>query len=101
MNKGVEILLARMHSNPQEFEEGNPKWASIIAPLLQFFDEQRPYNPYPFLTPEEMLALHTEYLSIQGEVFTREVLSQLLADDPTPPYAELSLAQQLTLALNK
>ena len=94
MNKGVEILLARMRSNPQEFDPDDPKWGALMSPLMAYLRGDTPTNPYPFMTPEEMRDLQEEFLRTQGEWFTRRVMDRLLTGDG-------DLANQLKLALTR
>jgi len=98
MNQGAEIVLARMDSNPDEFvsSEGRfpQKWAWALdhimerGYLLNTGKEMNaptttPYHyhnipPFPFLTNEEVLALYRKLTSLQGKVFTDQVMKTLL-----------------------
>lgn len=82
MNKGVEILLARMRSHPEEFqifdrEVTGPvnwqtrtnKWDHIC---LLFLDEDNPKGA--FLTDKEKQTLRDQYYLVQGESFTKHIL---------------------------
>ena len=90
MNKGVQILLERMSSNPDEFVPEMPlgavgrKWRDIINAvhdrvLGRVGDE--PYFNLKFLSDEEVLAIHTKLQEIRGELFTKDIMARLLADD--------------------
>lgn len=74
MNKGLEILLARLDSHPEEFSRedtyatNSPRWTLLI-------DAAREGH---FLTPEEKLILHTKLSSVQGTWFTNEIMRELL-----------------------
>ena len=100
MNKGVQILLDRMESNPDEFLPvepfGNPpsKWSLILMGIqdrMERINNSNPDAPYVphhktqlcFLSDEEVIALQTKYNAIQAEVFTQQVMEILLveADD--------------------
>lgn len=77
MNKGVELLLARMESNPEEFVRGG-KWEWVISRVIDRM--QSPYDStvFLFLNNEEVEALYRGVLSIQSEVFISKVMSELL-----------------------
>jgi hypothetical protein len=75
MNKGLEILLARIDSHPEEFSlettyatTNSPRWRMLIEAAREGH----------FLTPEEKLILHTELSSVQGAWFTTQVMHELL-----------------------
>lgn len=70
MNKGIEILLARMESNPDEFVTGNQsgKWLHLIE---QFEDN---------MEPEERKALFTKLNELRMGKFTERVMKELLAE---------------------
>ena len=40
-----------------------------------------PYFNLKFLSDEEVLALHTKLQEIRGELFTKDIMARLLADD--------------------
>lgn len=89
MNTGVEILLKRMDSHPEEFhwDEGTSRWGW----LLRMLAEEGIARPEPwgydlsFLPPEEFQALRDKLCSIQGEAFTRTVMRELLVDEEGGP----------------
>ena len=74
MNKGLEILLARIDSHPEEFsnahtsEARTARWGKILSAARDGH----------FLTPEEKLLLHTKLSSVQGAWFANEVMHELL-----------------------
>lgn len=79
MNKGVEILLERMKSNPDEFvpeiQYGTSKWAGIINAYSQY------------LTEEENKAINEAYVEttkkVMQERFTAKVMEELLTPKET------------------
>jgi hypothetical protein len=90
MNKGVEILLQRMDSNPDEFIPDAPyttfpsKWGEIVRAVIarkQNLDPKAPYYDLAYLTEEEVTLLYDKILKIQGDNFTKHVMSTLLSDD--------------------
>jgi len=71
MNQGVEILLSRMDSNPEEFLTGNKagKWQHLLEK----------YEPY--MTEEECKAVRAKYNALKMSKFTEVVLKELLEED--------------------
>lgn len=85
MNQGVQILLERMDTNPEEFEEGSSsKWADIMNAVTarKNVPEAHAKNaPLPFLTNHEVNALYDKLEDVRRENFTSDVLRRL-ADTP-------------------
>jgi len=91
MNKGVEILLERMNSNPDEFASDTllaSKWRDITEKVYQRVSAIQG-NPnageywkhqLDFLSDEEVLAIHNKLVSIRADEFTRNVMGRILAD---------------------
>lgn len=68
MNKGVEIMLARMDSNPEEFV-GADGWTRI-------------YNDYKkFMSDEEQTAVITKLRELKMNQFEKEVLKKLFREE--------------------
>jgi hypothetical protein len=63
----VELLLARMDSNPEEFSEGG-RWERLIA------------RNRAFLPMEDQMALTDKINTLRLEAFHKEVMSELLAE---------------------
>jgi hypothetical protein len=93
-NQGVQIVLNRMHSHPEEFVETknnlmSMRWLWVIESVIKrvgLKHETRVNNahlPMPFLSNDEVDALYDKYMSIQGEAFTHRVMRELLEDDPS------------------
>ena len=86
MNKGVQILLERMSSNPDEFVPDihgkyPPKWRDIIISVYMRVEGGRDYkDQLPFLTHQEIKSLWKKMQSLQGELFTKRVMNTLLRD---------------------
>jgi hypothetical protein len=86
MNKGVQILLERMNSNPDEFiptVRGNypDKWGDIILSIEMRATGGKDYKDQLFfLTDKEVRALWEKMQSLQGELFTKRVMNTLLQD---------------------
>lgn len=84
MNEGVEILLARMDSHPDEFDEYGP-WAWVFNSVVAEIESRsgvspvtNVYNRVSFLSDEELHALLDKYKMLQSRAFTNKVMSQLL-----------------------
>tara|TARA_R110000822_G_scaffold24990_1_gene75856 strand:+ start:200 stop:571 length:372 start_codon:yes stop_codon:yes gene_type:complete len=76
MNQGVEIILARMDSHPEEFIgelRGNWRW------VTDALDKQNT-DGMQFLTGEEKTALREKYIELVRGQFTKNVMQQLLRD---------------------
>lgn len=63
----VELLLARMDSNPEEFSEGG-RWERLVA------------RNRAFLPMEDQMALTDKINTLRLEAFHKEVMSELLAE---------------------
>lgn len=86
MNKGVQILLERMDSNPQEFVpdllgQYPPKWRNILMAVECRATKDKEYkNELVFLNDSEIKALWEKMQNLQGELFTQQVMDTLLRD---------------------
>lgn len=74
MNRGIEILLARMDSHPQEFSNDimlgrYGRWNAVIDQVLAVGGS---------FTGEEREALTTKLREMEREQFTQRVMKQLL-----------------------
>ena len=104
MNKGVQILLERMESNPQEFiptlRDGYPaKWRDILLSVEMRVNGGKEYKDrLPFLNDKEIKALWEKMQSLQGELFTKRVMDTLLRDAHELEMEEL---RQLPLLLEE
>jgi hypothetical protein len=78
MLAGVEILLERMKTNPEEFVEGDySKWAGVMS------------NGWDILTEEEQTALKAAHNEAKRDHFTGEVMRVLSGDvEEEPTVAE-------------
>lgn len=91
-NKGVQILLNRMESNPEEFTArpnrtlmAENRWEWVIEKVINRIDNNHKNTDnyrmqLRFLTNEEVEALYDKYMSIQGEAFTRAIMQELLEE---------------------
>lgn len=86
MNKGVQILLERMSSNPDEFipnilNEYPAKWRDILLSIEMRTNGGKEYkDQLPFLNDKEVKAIWEKMQSLQGELFTKRVMNTLLRD---------------------
>jgi spermidine synthase len=72
MNRGVEILLARMDSNPEEFRTlGSGRWTWAING-----------NKPDFLEVEEWDMLQAKLQTLRAEEYAQAVMRELLTDTP-------------------
>lgn len=96
MNKGVQILLERMQSNPEEFiqdwrGEFPPKWRAKLdavtrrASYISNKKKDPDYYPeLPFLKDEEILALYYAMENLLANKFTEDIMATLLRDAELP-----------------
>jgi hypothetical protein len=86
MNKGVQILLERMSSNPDEFVPDlrngyPPKWRNILLSVEMRMKGGKDYaDQLPFLNDKEIKALWHKMQELRGELFTKQVMNTLLQD---------------------
>jgi len=106
MNQGIEILIARMDSNPEEFVPdvvGNypAKWRQTLIKIEHrirtkdyLHKENEIYvSELPFLKEEEIQAMWDKMQSIQADLFTKQVMNTLL-QDATAELSSFSDSQQ-------
>jgi len=112
MTKGVQILLERMESNPEEFYTDQTKWLALLGMVINRAKQlagERPPATNPLvsgccLPDEEVIVLHKRMQQIQTEEFTHRVMERLLQDDEKYLTTTTSLTaaqiQQQQLAAN-
>lgn len=90
MNQGVEILLARMDSNPDEFVSWDGyvvgKWDWIMRDVQKRalgnrVDLEDGVVRVPFLSDEEVKALWNKVESLRADQFTKKVMRTLLEEE--------------------
>jgi hypothetical protein len=118
MNKGVELLLKRMDSHPEEFEEHydyrereSGKWERLLNDLshrMEVIDRDnghtgsadgmvrltRAQKPLGFLSDEEARMIHDKLMQTRANMFERRVMDLLLRQ---PPEAEDITEQVFTI----
>lgn len=80
MNQGVQIILDRMDTNPEEFEDYSGKWGDIIGAVHARKSIPAGHSkdaPLPFLTDPEVNALYDKLEDVRRENFTADVLRRL------------------------
>jgi hypothetical protein len=85
MNKGVEILLARMESNPEEFVPDvngryPRKWRDTLEHLQARVQDKNAQDRLMFLADADINMLWAKMQSIRGDLFTKQVMNTLLQD---------------------
>ena len=104
MNQGVQILLDRMDTNPEEFEEGNySKWADIVGAVharKNSPEDNKNTAPLPFLTDHEVNALYDKLEDVRRENFTADVLRRLADTPKEQTQDDLFDSAKYTLATN-
>jgi len=84
MNEGVRILLERMDTHPQEFNNGIlHKWSDIVGDIMQRAKGKT--DPVPFLDDAEVKAIYDKLRDLERHEFTAKVLRKL-ADTPEEEY---------------
>lgn len=87
-NKGVEIILNRMHSHPDEFISRSAglapgRWDWLIMQVTRRVENgHRKADAnrvdLAFLTDDEVNAMYDKWMSIQGDAFTCKIMRELL-----------------------
>jgi uncharacterized small protein (DUF1192 family) len=107
MNKGVQILLERMSSNPDEFiptlRDGYPaKWRDILLSVEMRTNGGKDYkDQLSFLSDKEIKALWEKMQSLQGELFTKRVMDTLLRGTEDGRWGQTELSFSSSQELNE
>ena len=91
MNRGVQMLIARTKSNPEEFDcfdthkkKGRWNWVidAVYDRTIRWDVSSKMKDlPLPFLDHEEVEDLYRAIAGVQGQAFTKRVMAELLAAD--------------------
>lgn len=88
MNQGVQMLLARMDSHPEEFSpqfgaDGlENRWVWVMDDVQRrVCGRDLAVVPLPFLSDEEAQTLYDKFVALQGDAFTQYVMRELLGAD--------------------
>ena len=87
MNQGVEILLSRMDSNPDEFTTVRGKWDWIMDGVNRRV-AGKDKDVLAYLTDEEAQALYDKMQLLARDGFTRSVMETLLEESEVNPFAD-------------
>jgi 16S rRNA G527 N7-methylase RsmG len=82
MNKGVEILLRRIESHPEEFNTFSARGVTNSSKWLRFAKVLLDPDRSAFVTDAQRAHFKKEFERIQGDAFTSEVVAVLLEDQP-------------------
>ena len=82
MNEGVRLILSRMDTHPEEFEEGtgHMRWMRIMDDVQERVGEGNKYK-LRWLKDAEVEALYDKLASIHRDLFTAEVIRWLANPD--------------------
>jgi hypothetical protein len=112
MNQGVEILLARMDSNPEEFVgteyygDRSDKWNWVLDAVRRRLyprsDEKETPTPLRFLSDQEVRAIWDKLDSLRADQFTRNVMATLLREEDyareyTANYTHQAMSTKISL----
>lgn len=90
INKGVQMLINRMDSHPEEFTRRkslNPgRWDWVLEQIIRRVEHNHKNSDtyrveLPFLSNSEVEALYDKWMSIQGDAFTHRIMRELLDSD--------------------
>lgn len=90
LNKGVQMLINRMDSHPEEFTRRkslNPgRWDWVLEQIIRRVEHNHKNSDtyrveLPFLSNSEVEALYDKWMSIQGDAFTHRIMRELLDSD--------------------
>ena len=84
MNKGVQILLERIKSNPEEFTPDivgryPDKWRNVLQQIEARASGEMP-KYLDFLSDAEVAELWRAMQAVRGDQFTKQVMNTLLRD---------------------
>jgi hypothetical protein len=77
---GVQILLKRMESNPDEFKEEHGRWSSIRNAVFMYKEQGERNAWLRGLKEAEIDALYEKFVSIHRSVLDEWVMKQVLAE---------------------
>ena len=103
LNQGVQILLARMDSNPEEFTTARGKWDWVMDGINRRV-AGRDTDVLAYLTDEEARALYDKMQVLARGGFTRMVLETLLPEEElssSSPITRTQMLKELTPGLEK
>lgn len=81
ISKGVEILLKRCETNPQEIVEEYGKWGQLRDAVFNYKERKERSQWLRGLTEHEIDLLFTAFNALYKDVFDTWVLKEILADE--------------------
>jgi hypothetical protein len=97
LSEGVQLLLQRMESHPDEFDLDRGKWASELNVVYtRVSGKTPPQRAEPWLSTAEVEALWDKYVEIKQRDFHGHVMKKLFDDEEERPLDAygLSLGKQ-------
>ena len=82
--EGVQLVIQRMSSHPEEFEIDRGKWGSTMRVVYErMMRNPKPNNviPEPWLTQEEVYAVWGKYKEIKQQEFHEFVMKKLFEEE--------------------
>ena len=82
MNEGVRLILSRMDTHPEEFEEGmgHMRWMRIMEDVRDRIENDNKYK-LRWLKDAEVEAMYDKLATIHRDLFTAEVITWLADPD--------------------
>jgi hypothetical protein len=96
---GVNILLQRMETHPEEFfvkelsVGRDPKWHNVMTSVMQVRAKENPRGAAAYLTDAEVEALWEGYRKIRRKAFDDHVLDAVLNPEPKLSSSEDMIAK--------
>ncbi len=95
LSEGVQLLLQRMESHPDEFDLDRGKWASELNVVYaRVSGKTPPQRAEPWLSTAEVEALWNKYVEIKQRDFHGHVMKKLFDDEEEKHYATKAMAKQ-------
>ena len=99
MHKGMEILMARMDSHPDEFDvtfrhtklNYRSRWEFLLKPLMarcEAMARGEPSFDLAFLSDREVGEVFHKLMSVQGDACTHMVMNELLRDERSVEFGD-------------
>jgi hypothetical protein len=94
LSEGVQLLLQRMESHPDEFDLDRGKWASELNVVYaRVSGKTPPQRAEPWLSTAEVEALWNKYVEIKQRDFHGHVMKKLFDDEEGLPLDAYGLSQ--------
>jgi hypothetical protein len=94
LSEGVQLLLQRMESHPDEFDLDRGKWASELNVVYaRVSGKTPPQRAEPWLSTAEVEALWDKYVEIKQRDFHGHVMKKLFDDEEERPLDMYGLSQ--------